>query len=68
MVVFQTLDDFLQELMLSPNEIFVHFDQDKCAVYIPDTEEFLFLDGDFSGSVSHNKAQLRRLLRKMGYV
>jgi hypothetical protein len=68
MVIFHTLDHFLQELMLNPNEIFVHQDRDKCAIYIPETEEFLFLDGDFSGTEEECERELKHQLDLMGYA
>lgn len=67
MVIFHTLDHFLQELMLNPNEIFVHQSRRSCAVYVPETDEFLFLDGDFSGTEAECEAELQRLLREEGY-
>lgn len=67
MVIFHTLDHFLQELMLNPGEIFVHVDRSRAAVYIPGTEEFIFIDGDFSGSEADAERELNRQLAGMGY-
>lgn len=67
MVLFHTLEDFLEELQLNPNEIFVHVKKDSCALYLPDSDEFLFVDGDFSGSDEENERELKRILRRMGY-
>jgi len=65
MMVVQTLDLFLEELMLNPGEIFVHFKRDSCAVYDPVTEDFYFLDGDFSGTEAQCRAEVERQLNLM---
>lgn len=67
MMIFHTLEQFLEELMLNPHEIFVHVRGKSCSVYIPEREEFLFLDGDFTGSDAQNRHELKRILREMGY-
>lgn len=67
MVLFHTLEDFLEELMLNPNEPVVNVKNNSCAIYLPREDEFLFVDGDFSGSDEDNERELKRILRRMGY-
>lgn len=63
MMIVQSLDMFLEELMYNPGEIFVLFNRQSCALYDPETDEFYFLDGDFSGSEADARAEVQRQLQ-----
>lgn len=67
MVLFETLAEFLTKLEEDPGEIIAHPNGQSCSVYIPETNEYLFLDGNFSGTDEENKVELARLLKEMGY-
>ena len=65
MMVVHSLDMFLEELMFNPGEIFVLFNRRSCALYDPETEDFYFLDGDFSGSEADCRAEVERQLNQL---
>lgn len=64
-MIVHTLDMFLEELMFNPGEIFVHFRRDSCALYDPETDEFYFLDGNFSGTEDQCRAEVERQLKEL---
>jgi hypothetical protein len=65
MMIVHSLDMFLEELMYNPGELFVLARRDSCALYDPETDEFYFLNGDFSGNEEACRAEVRRQLEEM---
>lgn len=65
MMIVHSLDMFLEELMYNPGEIFVLFNRRSCALYDPETDDFYFLDGDFTGDEAQCRAEVERQLSVM---
>lgn len=61
-MIHGNLEDLLDELAGSPDELFISSNSKHCALYSTADGAYLFLEGDFSGTDEENEAEVRRIM------
>lgn len=61
-MIHGNLQDLLDELAGSPDEMFISGNSKHCALYSTADGAYLFLHGDFSGTETECEAEVRRIM------